>query len=1144
MAHGETDLSAIAELAEQQALLDFALSQSAMVFLLAEIDGPIRFVSPNVEKLTGHLREAFLSEPGFLVGLIHAEDRARFDEALHRLSTDGQSTLELRLANADGADRWFRLQLQSRSGTGGGGRYAASLLDITAQRAAEADREHLTALLADSEKQFSAVLEGNPSPLRITDFETWTVLWESPATAALFGYAWPGEKGRSTKGTYADEAEAQRAIDLLSERGKIDGLEVTMRRADGSTLPVSLSTRMVDYRDRKVCITSLVDLTETKARESELRQARESLEDAIGALSEGLVLYDQEDRLVICNDQYRAFNHQSPELFVPGVRWVDAARSRAEQGQFPNAVGRLEEWLEERVAERGGVINEEFQMSDGRWYEHSHRRTRQGGLVTTWRDVTERKAMEEALRTSEEKVRLVLENCPLPVRMWNPASGEVIYDSPACQAILGKDLSIEAPEHKYAVHVDVSDRERYLTRLRTENEVDNMEMRLRRADGSAFWAGVSARLTEYRGEEVVVSVIRDLSDQKQREAELRQIRGTLEDAIESLSEGLVLYNAHDRMVLCNSQYRAFHGEHADILKPGKTWPEISRERGERGLFKNAVGKLDEWYNEQMEQRGIAQHEEFPWHDGRWFEYSHRPTRQGGFVSTWRDVTERKAMVQALSQSEELLRNVLSVCPVPITMYGIETGEVVYENPAAEKLFGPAERDTPQHRPSRWTDHGVRRRLVDKLQNDGVLDGTEAEFRRADGSPFRGAMFARVIDYQDTLVAVSSVFDLTERQEAEAEMAHQRELLHQSEKLSALGELLAGVAHELNNPLSVLVGQALLLREISGDSEISKRASKIGDAANRCARIVKTFLALARQQPSEAKAVNINRVIHAALEVTAYSLRASGIEVTTNLAEDVPSITADEDQIHQVITNLIINADQALQDVSGHRSLTITTETDRSTALVVTIRDNGPGIPPELRRRIFEPLFTTKEVGSGTGIGLALCHRVIEAHGGSISIDSPANGGAIFKLRLPIEGPEESDSPEAGGDPAPHVGYRILVVDDEPEVAELLGEILSGDGHDVDLALTGDDALSQIAAVKYDYLLSDIRMPGLDGPHLYQAVIDRYPDLAERVAFITGDTMSSKVHAFLSEVGCLYIEKPVTPQDVRDLIRSLSDPDAR
>ncbi|MET1028936.1 MAG: PAS domain S-box protein [Dongiaceae bacterium] len=390
--------------------------------------------------------------------------------------------------------------------------------------------------------------------------------------------------------------------------------------------------------------------------------------------------------------------------------------------------------------------------------------------------------------------------------------------------------------------------------------------------------------------------------------------------------------------------------------------------------------------------------------------------------------------------------------------------------------------------------------------------------------------------------VASLVDVTDRRRAEAEVVRQREALYQSEKLTALGSLLAGVAHELNNPLSVVVGQATLLEEIAQEKGIVARSQTIRRAAERCARIVRTFLTLARQRRPEQGLVQLNTVIGMAIELLGYQLRILDAEVRLSLAPDLPELMADGDQLHQVITNLIVNALQALADAPPPRRLTIATSFNVAQQSVrLTVADTGPGIKPEIRSRIFEPFFTTKPIGQGTGIGLAICLNVVSAHKGTITVEETPGGGATFVVELPLAAAGDmrvAQAASARRADLPTGRYRILVVDDEVEIADTLKEILTGAGHDVEIAGNGRSALDRLAVSNYQVLLSDLRMPVLDGPGLYAALEEEYPAMVSRIAFITGDTLSVRNGEFLARTGAMCLEKPFTPDDVRQFVARL------
>ncbi len=395
------------------------------------------------------------------------------------------------------------------------------------------------------------------------------------------------------------------------------------------------------------------------------------------------------------------------------------------------------------------------------------------------------------------------------------------------------------------------------------------------------------------------------------------------------------------------------------------------------------------------------------------------------------------------------------------------------------------------------------------------------------------------DHQGKIIGIIGIArDITERKQAEEEMRRQRETLYQSEKLATMGQLLAGVAHELNNPLSVVMGQAALLRQSIRSKQQSERAQKIVQAADRCARIVNNFLALARQRPPERQPVQLNQVVREAVELLAYPLRVDGVEVSFELTEELPILRADPHQLHQVVVNLVANAHQAMRETATPRRLRLKTGVSIDGQHVwLEIRDNGPGIPPELQGRIFEPFFTTKPPGVGTGLGLSLCQGIVENHGGRISVDSVIGQGAAFHVLLPVAGLEDPSRLPVEARASPAIPRkRILVVDDEPGIAGVVAEVLQLDGHRVETVGDGVTALKKLRDHHFDVIMSDIRMPELDGPGLYREIEQHNPQLLQRLIFLTGDTLTPGTREFLEQTGIPCLSKPFALGEVREIVR--------
>jgi signal transduction histidine kinase/sensor domain CHASE-containing protein/ActR/RegA family two-component response regulator len=398
------------------------------------------------------------------------------------------------------------------------------------------------------------------------------------------------------------------------------------------------------------------------------------------------------------------------------------------------------------------------------------------------------------------------------------------------------------------------------------------------------------------------------------------------------------------------------------------------------------------------------------------------------------------------------------------------------------------------------------------------------------------MRATRFDMDDGLRLVIMHENITDVKLAESELQQQEEKLLQSEKLTMMGSLLAGVAHELNNPLAAIMVQSDLLIEETAQSPLSEQAQMIQQGIERCIHVVQTFLAFARQQPSQRSSVALNQIVEDALSLLSYSFRLDHIEVERQLDAHLPVIWADPHQLNQVVMNLATNAHQAMREHAPPRRLTVMTQASQ-TQVTLVVEDTGPGIPTPLRDRVFEPFFTTKPVGVGTGLGLSFCKGIIESHGGRILVESEPEQGAIFRIELPI-----GSAPSAAGEQLPpqiqagSQGKSILVIDDENSIRRALSRLLSRDGYAVETAANGRLALRQIEGAAYDLILCDWRMPELDGPGFYQSLQDANPDYCRRVIFLTGDVLSPEIEAFLDRHQTPRLHKPFNAADCRQIVR--------
>ncbi len=370
-------------------------------------------------------------------------------------------------------------------------------------------------------------------------------------------------------------------------------------------------------------------------------------------------------------------------------------------------------------------------------------------------------------------------------------------------------------------------------------------------------------------------------------------------------------------------------------------------------------------------------------------------------------------------------------------------------------------------------------------------------------------------------------------------------LIQSEKLSAIGELISGIAHELNNPLTGVMGYSQLLQLRKDlDDRAKENLLKINNLALRCQKIVQNLLSFARKQKPERTLSDINEILEKTVELRSYEFQVNNIEISRELDRSLPKTIADAHQLQQVFLNVLTNAEQAMLEAHGKGRLTIRTRTDAQNArILVEIADDGPGIPESHLTRIFDPFFTTKEVGKGTGLGLSLSYGMIKEHGGNIYARSRVGVGSTFVIELPIINrlKEESDAamellPQALQFENLIEGKRILVVDDEKYILDFFVEVFQALPMLVDTAGDGRAAMQKMRSSDYDLIVTDFKMPQMSGRDLFDWIKGNRPHLANRVIFVTGDTISLETRSFFEDNKSRFLAKPFKIEEVKEVIQ--------
>ena len=491
----------------------------------------------------------------------------------------------------------------------------------------------------------------------------------------------------------------------------------------------------------------------------------------------------------------------------------------------------------------------------------------------------------------------------------------------------------------------------------------------------------------------------------------------------------------------------------------------------------------------------------------------------GTVATLRDITDPKRAQDTLARSEARYRHLVESASDAIVTLDAN-GRFTTVNHAAENISGYRREElVGQWFAPMLPDDDLPKALAHFQQALAGETGLfETQFYRKDGEVrIISVTYSTPQKDEEVLCLIRDVTDQKMLQEQ----------LIQSEKMSAIGQLVSGVAHELNNPLAGISAFAqLLLAEKRFPPDQRTAAETIYSEARRASRIVQNLLTFARQHKAEKGPTAINQVLDDTLELRGYELRVRGIDVRREYDESLPDTMGDAHQLQQVFLNLVTNAEQAMERSDGHHHR-LTVRTRRAgDALRIEIEDTGGGIPPNLVERIFNPFFTTKPTGSGTGLGLSISLGIVREHEGRIWAENAQQSGARFVVELPIIQPRASGEFPAVAAVHP-VGdrLRILVVDDEASVRVALQRYLAGRGHEVETTASGQDALVRLRATTYDAVIVDMRMPDLSGEQLFERLRGDDPAHAERVIFTTGDLVSEQMRRFLDGSGRPCVPKP-------------------
>lgn len=608
--------------------------------------------------------------------------------------------------------------------------------------------------------------------------------------------------------------------------------------------------------------------------------------------------------------------------------------------------------------------------------------------------------------------------------------------------------------------------------------------------------------------------------------------------IQDIKEGVWVFDRQGNTLFVNNQMARMLGYKVAEMR-GESWyrftNEVQRKKIARYLSQIDNKKINKIETTFLRKDGTETHT---------YIYTYPIYNDNGkdvnFINIISNITELNKIATQLVLSERRYRELADSLSQAIFEVDMK-GNITYENKAFNELTGYINKNSTN-------DLNISKIIVDQ---DGfsLSNVLKKNAKSSDELRYEYLVLKKNGQYLPAMLALKpvarnsinigwrgTITDLTDQKRAEEEKSDIQQKALMASHLASIGELASGLAHEVNNPLASIVLYTQLLMEENLPEKVKTDVISIYESALRATNIIRRLLTFARQQLQKKIAVNINDVIAVTLELRRYALETSNIKVKTKLDYNLPLTMADPEQIQQVFLNIILNAETEMKLNHNKGNLSIKTE-KVDDFIRILFEDDGPGIPKENIKKIFNPFFTTREVGEGTGLGLSICHGIVSDHGGKIYVESEEGYGATFYVELPILTCEKVSVDEkllTVADVRAN-NLRILIVDDELSILDSLSRILIKNGYQVETVDNCHSALHMILNKKYDCILLDIKLPDMSGIELYTEINNRDESIAKKIIFITGNIMDQETKQFLEETQVPYSAKPF---EITELIRQL------
>jgi PAS domain S-box-containing protein len=951
-------------------------------------DGTLRYESPSMIRITGY-------EPGSKIGktsfeLIHPDDLPNATDCFAQLlqNPGGNVQLDVRVMHKDGS--WRTIEVIGRN-----------LLDdpviagIVVNQRDITEHKKAEQALRDSADKYHALFNEARDGIALIDIETGQICDCNPELERQTGRKieqlqnmkiWeirPPEKMEVAKKKFLE----------IQRTGSGESSELEFQKPDGEIVFVEFKTQLVRIQEKRYLQSIVRDQTERKQSEETLQRSEEYYRSLLENAMEGVAVLNRDGTL-------RSASSSAEHMM--GRDSQEQMGTSVFENIHPDDMPNIASNFEKLLREAGGTAKMEIRILHDDGTYHTLEAIAKNllddpvvdGIVANFRDITERKQSEQALLIKDNAIEKSLTAIAI-----TDIQGTVTYVNQACLGLwrIAKREDVVGQSFWALLQLD-ADNANTVAQSMIEHGQWQGELKFSRRDGEQIDVQVlSTMLYDTHGKAIqTITSFVDVTERKQIEERLRESEELFRALIENASDAFAILNSDGTIRYESPSIERVLGYSPEELI-GKTVLDYVHPEDVPNVINTFTSTLA-GNNKQV----VSLEVRFLHKDGSWrmVEGTGRnlldTPEVNGIVVNYRDITERKRAEEALLESEEqysaVVRNVADA------VFRFKDGQITWANDRIEDMLGYSKGEMVGLDASFFLSGDVKLSEVYKevgpaLERQGFFHG-RTRAKKKDGSIAEIEYSASLIPGREPMELVGVARDVTSRSQIERQ-------LQLAGRLAAVGELAAGVAHELNNPLAAVQAFAQYLTDREDlDESVRSDVETIFKESQRASRITGNLLSFARKHTPEKNMISINQVIERCLEFNTYRLKTSNIEVVLELCPELPQTMADFHQLEQVFINIINNAEQAMTEANGGGTLIIITEAVDE-IIKVTFTDSGPGIPNEDLKSIFDPFFTTKGVGKGTGLGLSISYGILQEHGGRLYTEARQGYGATFVVELPI-----------------------------------------------------------------------------------------------------------------------------------------------